>query len=115
MAFFFQCEGHKKIASINGNDIKAFRAKYYEEPIDKLDDLNPTSEDVIEIYDKIAELEKKGFDVLGQVPDNGATCSIQIKFYINAIIERAKEQINYCVLKYLIKESRRELNVSFFL
>lgn len=49
---------------------------------------------------------------MNTVPDNHATCSVQVKFYISAIVQRAKEQTNYCVVKHLHKDSRREMNVS---
>lgn len=88
---------------------------YYEEPVEKLEDLDPRSEDVIAILGQIKDLEKKGFDLLNTVPENGATCSIQVKFYITAVINRAKEQSDYCVLKNVKKETRRELNVSHLL
>lgn len=111
-----QCsESDKKIVSIDENYIKAFRAKYYDEPVEKLEDLDPRSEDVIAILSQIKDLEKKGFDLLNTVPENGATCSIQLKFYITAVVNRAKEQSDYCVLRNLKKETRRELNVSHLL
>lgn len=107
-------DGDKKIASVNGDDIKAFRTKYYEEPIDELNDLNPKSDDVIGIFDKIKELENKGFDMLNMLPDVECTCCTQFKFYITTTIARAKEQTDYCVAKSVNKENRREMNVSWF-
>lgn len=57
-------ENIKRIASVNENDIRAFRAKYYEKPVDELDDLNPKSDDVIAIQEKIKALEGKAFDMI---------------------------------------------------
>lgn len=74
--------------------------------------MNQTSPDVIEIVDKIKELEKNGFDLLNTVPDNGATCSVQAKFYISAIVDRAKEQCDYCIEMNVSKEKPSEMNVS---
>lgn len=104
--------GYRKIVSINENDIKEFRAKTYVESINELNDLNQEQSDVIEIVDKIKELEQKGFDLLNTIPDNGATCSVQVKYYISAIIDRAKEQCDYCIEKSVKKESPSEMNVS---
>ncbi|XP_031624148.1 uncharacterized protein LOC116341313 [Contarinia nasturtii] len=106
----YSVNGEKKVASIDASDIKEFRAKYYVEPVNDLSDLNETSIDVIGVFEKIKELEKRGFDMLNLVPDNGATCSIQVKYYISTIIERAKEQIDYCVEKHLNIDNRLELN-----
>lgn len=101
------------MASINEEDIKKFRAKIYIEPIDDLGDLNPKSKDVIDIVERLNALEKKGFDVLNTVPDNNATCSIQVKYFITSTIERAKRICNYCIEKHVNKdlEGRLELNV----
>lgn len=103
----------KKIATIKENDIKEFRAKSYVESINELKDLDSNLTDVIEILDKIKELEKKGFDLLNTVPDNGATCSVQVKFYITAIIDRAKEQCDYCIEIHVNKENPVDMNVSW--
>lgn len=100
------------MASIDADDIKAFRAKFYVAPVNNLNDLNENSSDVIDVFEKIKELEKNGFDMLNRVPDNGATCSVQVKYFISAIVERAKEQCDYCVEKHLKKDNRLELNVS---
>lgn len=102
----------KKVVTIDEDDIKAFRARSYVEPVDELQDLDSNSTEVISMFDKIKELEKNGFDLLNTVPDNGATCSIQVKFYITAIIDRAKEQCDYCVLRNVNKENSTDLNVS---
>lgn len=102
----------RKIAVIDEDDIKVFRAKSYIEPIEHLQDLDANSTDVINIFEKINELDKNGFDLLNRVPDNNARCSVQVKFYINKIIERAKEQCDYCVVKNLNQENRKEFNVS---
>lgn len=89
-----------------------FRAKNYIEPVNELNDLNPKSEDVIGVNNQIEELEKKGFDMLNRVPQNDATCSIQIKYYITAAINSAKEQCDYCVERHLVEnENRLEMNV----
>lgn len=74
--------------------------------------MNSTSSDVIEILNEINGLEKNGFDLLNTVPDNGATCSVQVKFYITAIIDRAKEQCDYCIELNVNKENPSEMNVS---
>lgn len=74
--------------------------------------MNSSQSDVIEILNEIKELERNGFDLLNTVPDNGATCSVQVKFYINAIIDRAKEQIDYCIEVNVNKENPSEMNVS---
>lgn len=102
----------KKIASIDGNDIKAFRAKSYVEPVDGLQDLNANSTDVMSVFEKIKDLEQAGFDLLNTVPDNDATCSVQVKYYISTIINRAKEQCDYCVVRHVNRENLTELNVS---
>lgn len=98
--------------TIDEDDIKAFRAKNYVEPIDELQDLDSNSTEVMSILAKIQELDKNGFDLLNTVPDNGATCSIQVKFSISAIVDRAKEQCDYCVAKHLTKDNSTILNVS---
>lgn len=101
-----------QFASIDENDIKAFRAKNYVETVDELKDLNQTSNEVIGIYDKIKELQQKGYDMLVTVPDNGATCSIKVKYHITTFIERAKEHCDDCIEANLEDESPLELNVS---
>lgn len=101
----------KKIAKIDADEIKAFREKNYVKVIAYLNDLNPNSNNMIEILNKITELDKNGFDLLNQVPENGATCAIQVKFYITAIINRAKEQCDYCVKKHVKEANRFDMNV----
>lgn len=108
----WQCVSSRKIAIITENDIKEFRAKTYVESINQLKDLDSNLTDVIEILDKIKELEKNGFDLLNTVPDNGATCSVQVKFYITAIIDRAKEHCDYCIKLNVNKENPVDMNVS---
>lgn len=67
---------------------------------------------VIEILDKIRELESNGSDLIEKVPDNESTCSVQVKFYVSAIIDRAKEQCDYCIEMNLDKEKPTDMNVS---
>lgn len=99
------------MASINGNDIDAFRAKHYIPPINGSSDLNQKSEDVISVVGKLHDLEKKAFDILNTVPDNNATCSIQVKYSIKGIIQRTKKQLNNCIVNNANQENRLELNV----
>lgn len=99
------------MASINGNDIDAFRAKYFITPINGLGDLNQKSEEVANVVDKLKKLEKKASEILGGVPDNDSTCSIQVKYNINAIVQRAKKQCNCCIASHKNNENRLELNV----
>lgn len=83
--------------------------------MDSLLDLEPNSQDIKFVFDKIKELDSKGKKLLALVPDNFATCSIQAKYYIKAIIQRAKEHCDNCVLKHLNEEdsaNRKNLNVS---
>lgn len=89
-----------------------FRAKSYVESINELKDLDSNSTDVIETIYKLKGLEKDGFDLLNTVPDNGATCSVQMKFYITAIIDRAKEHCDYCIEINVNKENPSDMNVS---
>lgn len=103
--------GDRKVAIITEDDIKAFRAKTYVESINELKDLNANLPDVIEIYDKIKELERSGVDLLNTVPDNGATCSVQVKFYITAIVDRAKEQCDFCIQTNVDKENPTMMTV----
>lgn len=114
--FFLHClqyvYGEKKIAVVTEDDIKAFRAQTYVESINELKDLDANLPDVLDIFDKIRELEKSGSELLMSVPDNGATCSVQVKFYINAIIDRAKEQCDFCVQLNVSKETPSVMNVS---
>lgn len=86
--------------------------KNHVEPIDDLNDLNGSSTDVNGILAKIDELKRSGFDLLNRVPDNGAICSIKLKYYIPATISHARKQCDYCVARYVNKESPLELNVS---
>lgn len=74
-------------------------------------DLNPNSKDVIGIFDRISEIEKKGFDMLVTVPDNGATCSTKIKYHITTMIQRAKEISDNCIVINLDAKDPLELNV----
>lgn len=98
------------MASITEEDIKEFRDKHYVEPINDLQDLDANSDDVKDVYEKIDELEKRGLELRNRVADNGATCSIQVRYYIKEIIERAKEHCDYCVLKNLNKGDESTLN-----
>lgn len=100
------------MSSIDGNDIRAFRARNSVEPINNIEDLDQKSSNVTNIFDQVKEMEKKGFDMLNKVPDNGATCSIQVKYYITTIIQQAKEQCDYCVERNVNKENPLNLNVS---
>lgn len=104
--------GGKKVAILTENDIREFRAKTYVESIDELKDLDQNLPDVIETYDKLKELEKSGSDILTTVPDDGTTCSVQLKFYTKAIVDRAKEQCDFCIQANVSKESPVVMNVS---
>lgn len=72
-------------------------------------DLDPKLPDVIEIFDKIKELENSGFDLLNTIPDG--TCSVQVKYFISAIIVRAKEQCDFCIQTNVGKENPTMMNV----
>lgn len=101
--------GERKIARITEDDIKAFRAETYVKSIDELRDLDANA-DVIEIFDKIKELENSGFDLQNAVPDDG-TCSVQVRYFITAIIKRAREQCDFCIQTNVDKENPTIMNV----
>lgn len=95
------------------NDLNEFRAKNRVVVVDELRDLNQNSTDVIAVYDKMKQLEQKGFELVVTVPDSGATCSVKVRYHISTIIERSKQECDDCVVANLEKEHQTELNVSF--
>lgn len=103
----------KKTATIDSNDMNDYRAGRQTEPVNRLEHLNPNSVDMINVFDKIKELEQFGFDLLNTVPDNGSTCASILKYYIQASINRAKDLCANCIVMYIHEESLHEMNVSF--
>lgn len=105
----------QKIAIITRNDMKLFREKQHEEPIDDLHDLEGDSDDIKEVIGKIKALDDKALNLRNRVADNGFTCSIQVKYYITEIVQRTKELCDYCVVQHLNKEEPSKIfNVSTF-
>lgn len=79
--------------------------------MDELSDLNQTSKKIIEINEKMAELEKNGQDLLFGLDDNDI-CTIKIKLRIKILLRDTRGAIDICVRENLIKQDILLLNVS---
>lgn len=90
-----------------------FREKNHKLIIDALDDLNPESNDVIGIHEKIQELKTKANDMLSRVHKiKSDACSTKVKYHVKTIIGSATESSDFCVSSHVEQAPVLELNVS---
>lgn len=100
-----------KIAVIRLKDIEAFHVQHDKVIIDKMSDLNE-SVDVLGIFRKIKEIEKKGTKMAASINDTEIVCIARVNHRIGVIMDNLRELCDHCIETNVDEIPSNELNVS---